>query len=283
MRGLPASGKTTKAKEIVETTGNTVRINKDLLREMLHFNKWSGVKEGMTREAARDLATYFLYQNINVVIDDTNLNEGTLQSWKDLAKSGNHKFQVVEIETPLSECLARDTVREKAVGHHVIIGMALQSKQYPQPEKGFVICDIDGTLADIEHRRHLVGQEKKDWKGFFELASNDSPKQEVVDMVKKFRLEGYKIILCSGRPEAYREPTEQWLLKAFGGHRDWETILMRKTGDSRQDDIVKQQIFDSHFKGKYLVHAVIDDRPSVIRMWKANGLNVIDVGNGIEF
>ena len=32
-----------------------------------------------------------------------------------------------------------------------------------------------------------------------------------------------------------------------------------------------------------MLHSVIDDRPSVIRMWKENGLNVIDVGNGEEF
>ena len=41
MRGQPASGKSTKAKEIFEKDGNAIRLNKDLLRKMLHFNVWS--------------------------------------------------------------------------------------------------------------------------------------------------------------------------------------------------------------------------------------------------
>lgn len=55
MRGLPASGKSTKAKELL-SVGNTVRINKDLLRTMLHFDTFTGRNEGMTRDAARERA-----------------------------------------------------------------------------------------------------------------------------------------------------------------------------------------------------------------------------------
>lgn len=29
----------------------------------------------------------------------------------------------------------------------------------------FVVFDLDGTLADLEHRKHLIGA--KDWRGFF--------------------------------------------------------------------------------------------------------------------
>lgn len=57
---------------------------------------------------------------------------------------------------------------------------------------------------------------------------------------------------------------------------------MRKAGDKRDDTIVKQEIYDAYFKGRNIVE-VIDDRPSVIRMLQANGLNVRDVGNGEEF
>jgi tRNA uridine 5-carbamoylmethylation protein Kti12 len=49
MKGLPACGKSTKAEEIIRNAGNTVRINKDLLRTMLHFDKFTHVNEEHTR------------------------------------------------------------------------------------------------------------------------------------------------------------------------------------------------------------------------------------------
>ena len=30
-----------------------------------------------------------------------------------------------------------------------------------------VICDIDGTLADVQHRLHHLEGDPKDWDGFF--------------------------------------------------------------------------------------------------------------------
>jgi len=57
---------------------------------------------------------------------------------------------------------------------------------------------------------------------------------------------------------------------------------MRKKGDFRKDIIVKQEILDKYIKKENL-KIVVDDRPSVIMMWKSNGLNVIDVGNNKYF
>ncbi len=58
---------------------------------------------------------------------------------------------------------------------------------------------------------------------------------------------------------------------------------MRRSGDKRPDTEVKQQIYDTYFKDKYNIAYVIDDRPSVIQMWRSNGLEVIDVGEGVDF
>lgn len=59
MQGLPASGKSQKAAEIMKSDGNCVRINKDLLRKMLHNGKWNGKNEGQTRDASKMLARHF--------------------------------------------------------------------------------------------------------------------------------------------------------------------------------------------------------------------------------
>ncbi len=282
MQGLPASGKSEKAKELIKQ-GNTVRINKDLLRTMLHFDNWTGANEGLTREAARILTKHFLERGRNVIIDDTNLNEKTLQSWVDLAKETGSRIEYQRMDTSMEVCIERDSVREKRVGDSVIVGMALQNGLYPKPQKGIVLCDLDGTLCNIDHRLHYVKGEKKDWKGFFAELINDTPRIEVVDKLMKFEGEGYEIFFVSARPDNYREQTEIWLSECFKGYRPHKTLFMRRENDKRPDTEVKLDLLNNYFKDKTWIHTVIDDRPSVIRMWREQGLNVIDVGNGIEF
>ncbi len=282
MQGLPASGKSTKAEELVKQ-GRTVRINKDLLRTMLHFNKFTGVNEGLTRMAARILAREFLLDGVNVIIDDTNLNEGTLQSWVDLAKQTEGvRIQHIKMDTPIDECIERDSKREKKVGRSVIVSMALQAGMYPKPKNGFVICDIDGTIADIRHRLHFVRTEgeKKDWKSFFEAIPLDTVRHDTLGILAGHLAEGREIIFVSARPDTYRKETERFIESCVPAYT---AILMRRGGDKRPDVDVKTDILKSHFPDLSLIHEVIDDRPSVIRMWREQGLKVVDVGSGVEF
>jgi len=73
--------------------------------------------------------------------------------------------------------------------------------------------------------------------------------------------------------------TEKWLKK----HGiTYQAIYMRRADDKRSDTLVKQEILDRYLP-KNKIRAVIDDRPSVIKQWKSNGLIVIDVGDGKEF
>jgi predicted kinase len=283
MVGLPASGKSTLAKSLMERDGNTVRINKDLLRTMLHFDKWNGKLEVNTRDAAESIADVMLRNEINVIIDDTNLNPKTLEVWKSIAKERGAKIQYVRMETPLELCLLRDEQREKHVGENVIIGMALQYGLYPKPEKPIVICDIDGTLANIDHRLHYVKGDKKDWDGFFTHMMSDIPRTEVVDMILKYEEAGHEIFFVSARPDNYRAFTEDWIVnKAFNGYKPHKTLFMRRAGDTREDSEIKKGIYSAYFKD-LPIETVIDDRPRVIRMWRELGLNVIDVGSGVEF
>ncbi len=52
----------------------------------------------------------------------------------------------------------------------------------------------------------------------------------------------------------------------------------------RKDTIVKEEIFWRDIADNYNVQFVIDDRPSVARMWRELGLKVFQVGDPhIEF
>ncbi len=283
MRGLPGSGKSTYCKELMSKNGNYVRCNRDLLREMLHFNKWTGKNEGVTVKAETYIAEELLESGINVIIDDCNLNGGNKIMWKTIAECRGAKFEVVDMtDESAHECVKRDIERGLKVGNNVIMNMALQYELY-KPKKGFIICDLDGTICDITHRLKFVnGEGKKDWNKFFAGIPEDNMRVDTYKMLCSYQDEGYDIVFVSARPQDHEGPTMDWLERHMGALQ-WETLIMRRAGDRRPDTEVKKQILDTYFKDKSLIYRVIDDRPSVIRMWRENGLDVIDVGSGREF
>lgn len=279
MRGLPASGKSTRAKELLLEMGSGVRINKDLIRTMLHFDKFNGINESRTHEVAKLLAHHFLTSGVNVIIDDTNLNPRVYQEWRELGKSCEAKIQDEYMQVGVEECIMRDITREKKVGFTVIVNMALQ---YGIMDKSpYVLCDIDGTIADIKHRLQYAKGETKDWKKFFSLIDKDTVREGTRKLLEDYVAKGFTIIFVSARPDTYRDQTYKWLFE--NGLTMGMTLIMRKGNDKRPDTEVKKTILDTYFPDKSKIHAVIDDRPSVIRMWKENGLNVVDVGEGVEF
>ena len=304
MSGLSGSGKSTKAKEIIETNGNTIRINKDLLREMFHFNKFNFNNEDITQKASMLLAEHFLQNNVNVIIDDTNLNPKTKDKYKELGKKLNCKIEYVDIDTPFEECVERDMSRmednERFVGREVILKQALQYKELWK-DKQVVICDLDGTLCDIQHRLHFVKVaegEKKDWKSFFDGIEDDSVNGDVFHSLMRLKRQigDVKIIFVSARPEEYRFETEKWFnlfrynakygddfLEMIGNDKNSKlNLIMRETGDKRDDVEVKEDIYNKYLKHLNIIK-VFDDRPRVIRMWQSKGLDVEDCGDGIEF
>ena len=48
--------------------------------------------------------------------------------------------------------------------------------------KNIILCDIDGTVANNDHRQHFL-EGKKDWDGFFSELVNDQPIQIIIDKV----------------------------------------------------------------------------------------------------
>jgi len=285
LQGLPASGKSTAAKEIV-STGNYVRINRDLLREMLHYNKWSPKNEDVTIAVAKAAATAALKAGKNVIIDDTNLSPKVVEMWKTLAATALEfpvTVEITKIDTPIEECIKRDEARkqkgERFVGPFVIKNMARQFRMKYNNKKD-VLCDLDGTLCDITDRLHFVkGDGPKNWAGFFANIASDKPRLDVIEKLGKYK-DTHNIVLVSARPDTYREETVAWLKKYLPF--EYDTLVMRKGSDSREDSIVKQEILDTYFD-KADIELVFDDRPRVIRMWRENGIPVEDVGSGVEF
>lgn len=280
LRGLPASGKSTKAEEIIAGGGEFYRVNRDLLRKMLHNNIFTHQREKVTIETQQLIVAQMLSEGKNVIVDDTNLGEKHESSWRMVAEMYGAKFEIIDMMETVTyeECLDRNKARANRVPDGVIENMALQYG-YTAATK-IVVCDIDGTVADLSHRLQYAKGDTKDWKKFFSLLSLDTPRSEVYRAANELAREnGALLVFVSARPEDYRTETEQWL-------RDngmvYNNLIMRRKGDKRQDTDVKSDIYNRYLK-QYDIVRVFDDRPSVIRMWREKGLEVEDVGNGEEF
>ncbi len=159
------------------------------------------------------------------------------------------------------------------------------------------IFDIDGTLLDISHRLHHIKGEERDWAAFradAELAK-DKPRIEIVKLALPL-ISSNEFVFASGRTEAERGATigyQSPLYKALYRHNRFHSfpssdnlsarLYMRKNGDYRPDTIVKAEMLEQMRQDGLNPIMAFDDRPSVIRMWRENGLAVADVGHGKEF
>lgn len=144
--------------------------------------------------------------------------------------------------------------------------------------KKVIIFDVDGTIADVEHRRHLVNGDNKDWKAFRLATADDKPVQWVCDIAKRFIAQGDDVAFFSARNESEREITEQQIADWIGdGHKG---LFLRPDGDFRCDAEFKSELADKfeEFGGK--IDMVFDDRNKVVEMWRNRGVNVIQVADG---
>lgn len=143
-----------------------------------------------------------------------------------------------------------------------------------------VIFDIDGTLADTEHRSYLA--QAKKWDEFFSRMTQDKPKYEVVEILNHYYWDtqvDYKILLVTGRGEEHREKTVNWL-QEYGIMPKVECLYMRPVKDFRKDFIIKAEIYKNYIEPKYNVRAVFEDRTSVVNMWRELGLTCLQVAPG---
>ena len=268
-RGLPGSGKTTGARKEVVDSGNAGRVNRDDLRAMLFDSVWTGKREGVVVDCEKAIAKVLLANQMTPLIDDTNLSSRHKDMWSGFAKEQGATFEMVDCGQPLSVCVERDARRPKPIGEAIINRMALNAGLIDFGDKPIIIVDVDGTVADGEHREKLLEGEKKDWKAYYALLHLDTPIVSIIDRVNEMA-DTHTILIVSGRPDTYQHGTLKWLREVAEVKFDY--FFQRAGNDKREDSIIKKEILDKLPKEKIVL--VLDDRPRVCRMWEAEGLNV---------
>ena len=123
LQGLPASGKSTYAKKLVnDNPENTVIVNRDSIRE--GFGKyWVPSRENLVTRIENKMIDIALAENYNVIVDAVNLNPKTIDKLKQYERV-NVEVIYKHFEIPLWKCVFRDWKRGlfggRKVGYKVI-------------------------------------------------------------------------------------------------------------------------------------------------------------------
>jgi len=135
-----------------------------------------------------------------------------------------------------------------------------------------VLCDIDGTVANNDHRQHLL-KNYKDWDKFFSKLSSDAPIFPIIKMINKRSNDGMEIYFITGRPERYRAETVSWLKKYFKYNF---SLIMRKDDDVRNKLIIKMEMLRSIQKEDEVIEVYENDF-DLIEMWEELNIKTINI------
>jgi hypothetical protein len=141
-----------------------------------------------------------------------------------------------------------------------------------------IIVDIDGTIANTDHRKHHLEKSPKDRDSWHAAADLDPPHLDVMEVVHHCA-NGFSadVVFCSGRDETQRLQTSAWLSRHNFRSRH---LYMRRAGDFRPDHIIKLELLEMIRGDDFEPLMVFDDRDSVVAAWRAAGLRCFQVAPG---
>ena len=129
-RGLPASGKTTWAKEwAMGDPEHRVRINQDDIRLMLG-KYWVPAREPIVGAIQQEAVIAAMNFGVDIVIDNTNLNKKVVNAYIKVAEKFNYTVEYEDFfNVSIGECLRRNATRNASlpkdtqIAGEVIVGM----------------------------------------------------------------------------------------------------------------------------------------------------------------
>jgi len=172
--------------------------------------------------------------------------------------------------------------------------------------KNIILCGLDGTLANIEHRLHYIKKKpcpycylpeveafrggecglcnetryvsKPDWKAFHKACVDDTPINSTISLLAyAMERDVLRLWIVSGRSDEVGDETVQWINDNVGS---FDRLIMRKAGDYTPDDQLKEQWLLDGTIPKDRVLCVFDDRRRVVDMWRRHGLTCYQVAEG---
>jgi predicted kinase len=285
--GIPASGKSTWARQHAKETGAII-VCRDDIRDT--YGLASGENETFVTEVHRTQMEAAFLAGRDVIVADTNINP---KFRKALIKFCHEHAQDVHLKVfpiDVDDAIVRDNHRTDRVGADIIMkfwndmqSQSLRDDSYPYPrfkrydhatgakwKPTAFVFDIDGTVAEKGDRNPFdeskVSQDKAIW--------------DVVDTAITLHSAGDRIVFVSGRTDGCEEDTREWIENIFQ-FETWDyDLFMRKSGDVRPDYVVKAEIYDEKVIPNWNIKMVFDDRDQVVRHVRARGITVAQVAQG---
>lgn len=158
-----------------------------------------------------------------------------------------------------------------------------------------IIIDIDGTLSNCDHRRHLVEGKKRDYPAFHALLHLDSVNEWCRELMRAFvsqhrfaqafthvplspEDEGdqlkRRVVLVSARPAYTRDATIGWLVNHELGDFFHEIYLLRASDEDDTPAIeLKRRWIEKYGRDRILF--AVDDDPRNIAQFKELGITAL--------
>ena len=225
LQGVPGSGKTTWAREFVNGKKDWVIVNRDSFRNG-RGDYWIPSQETYIDNLEEFAVRNAIEEDLNVIIDATNLNPKTINKWIDISKEYFVDVEFKEFKISFEEAIERDSKRERPVGKKVIkrffrmyypeqlkeeSRQTVEHKRIPIDNNlpKALICDIDGTLAWMQNRSPYD----------YTQVSNDKYDERLVELLLTLQKQGIVTIFVSGREgtEQCINDTMQWIRKTVRG------------------------------------------------------------------
>lgn len=141
------------------------------------------------------------------------------------------------------------------------------------------VFDIDGTLANGDHRLHHILKQPKDWKTFFAEVGKDEPISHMIKLIRHLSMAGMPIVYVTGRSDECRDATVEWIRKHVA-IMSGQALYMRKAGDYTDDNILKVQMLEQVRSDGFEPIMMFDDRNRVVKAVRESGLPVMHVAEG---
>ncbi|HEC63907.1 MAG TPA: hypothetical protein ENI23_01285 [bacterium] len=148
-------------------------------------------------------------------------------------------------------------------------------------EKNIVIFDKDGTIANVDHRKHfLEGPEvtDEDWEKFNFAAVDDIPNEDVLTILDQLYLADFKIFIWTGASYIAKDVVLKWLEENV---MEYHELKMRPISDHSPDTELKEKWLME--LGPENVFAVFEDRDDQVEMFRSHGVRVYQVDDNPSF
>ena len=146
-----------------------------------------------------------------------------------------------------------------------------------------IIFDLDGVLANIEHRKHFIKNKPKNFTLFNEECDKDLPIYENINLFNKYLQDGYECRIWSGRSNGVRQKTIDWLSLYLNLTKEEidKLLSLRPKYNFVSSDKLKLGFYEKCSReDKDKIILAIDDDPKNIKMYKSLNIPTKFIDNG---